>query len=248
MATSVVTGTITGSAQTFGSILGDCGEEIVTGEISDIVYSITGERNAYTELASGIFASVLRGKVESVINNYTNYYGSGVELNSPPEIEYPINNGTKPDVSIETTLDDVPVSREIDDIADVDVHNPDELAEIHSTGDIETSYGKSSGNYKSTADFLTNVEYRNGKYYADKTTIDEIGQIEARGEDFSILNKKIMSSRASTEGGTSIVYKYSDDFGTKYLIHEVTDADGYIIHRDFDAVKISSGQLINKGY
>lgn len=95
---------------------------------------------------------------------------------------------------------------------------------------------------------MTNVEYRNGKYYADKTTIDEIGQIEARGEDFSLLNKKIMSSQASTEGGTSIVYKYSDDFGTKYLIHEVTDANGYIIHRDFDAVRISSGQLINKGH
>lgn len=65
VATSVVTGAITGSAPTFGSILGDCGEEIVTGEISDIVYSITGERNAYTELASGIFASVLRGKVKA---------------------------------------------------------------------------------------------------------------------------------------------------------------------------------------
>ena len=56
-----------------------------------------------------------------------------------------------------------------------------------------------------------------------------------------------MSSRASTEGGTSVVYKYSDELGTKYLIHEVTDARGYIIHRDFDAVRISSGQLINKG-
>ena len=54
-----------------------------------------------------------------------------------------------------------------------------------------------------------------------------------------------MSSRASAEGGTSIVYKYSDELGTKYLIHEVTDARGYIIHRDFDAVRISSGQLIN---
>ena len=50
-----------------------------------------------------------------------------------------------------------------------------------------------------------------------------------------------MSSRASAEGGTSIVYKYSDELGTKYLIHEVTDARGYIIHRDFDAVRISSG-------
>ena len=112
----------------------------------------------------------------------------------------------------------------------------------------ETSYGKSSGKYDTTADFLTNIENRNGKFYTDKATIDKIGQIEARGEDFSLLNKRIMSSRASTEGGTSIVYKYSDELGTKYLIHEVTDARGYIIHRDFDAVRISSGQLINKGH
>ncbi len=111
---------------------------------------------------------------------------------------------------------------------------------------IETSYGRVSGNYKSTADFMTNVEYRNGKYYTNKTTIDEIGQIEAKGEDFSLLNKKIVSSRVSTEGGTSIVYKYSDEIGTKYLIHEVTNGEGYIIHRDFDTVRISSGQLINK--
>ena len=113
---------------------------------------------------------------------------------------------------------------------------------------VETSYGKSSGKYDTTADFLTNIENRNGKFYTDKATIDKIGQVEARGEDFSLLNKRIMSSRASTEGGTSVVYKYSDELGTKYLIHEVTDARGYIIHRDFDAVRISSGQLINKGH
>ena len=113
---------------------------------------------------------------------------------------------------------------------------------------VETSYGKSSGKYDTTADFLTNIENRNGKFYTDKATIDKIGQVEARGEDFSQLNKRIMSSRASTEGGTSVVYKYSDELGTKYLIHEVTDARGYIIHRDFDAVRISSGQLINKGH
>ena len=113
---------------------------------------------------------------------------------------------------------------------------------------VETSYGKSSGKYDTTADFLTNIENRNGKFYTDKATIDKIGQVEARGEDFSLLNKRIMSSRASTEGGTSVVYKYSDELGTKYLIHEVTDAMGYIIHRDFDAVRISSGQLINKGH
>jgi hypothetical protein len=113
---------------------------------------------------------------------------------------------------------------------------------------VETSYGKSSGKYDTTADFLTNIENRNGKFYTDKATIDKIGQVEARGEDFSLLNKRIMSSRASTEGGISVVYKYSDELGTKYLIHEVTDARGYIIHRDFDAVRISSGQLINKGH
>lgn len=112
----------------------------------------------------------------------------------------------------------------------------------------QTSYGKSSGKYDTTADFLTNIENRNGKFYTDKAKIDKIGQVEARGEDFSPLNKRIMSSRASTEGGTSVVYKYSDELGTKYLIHEVTDARGYIIHRDFDAVRISSGQLINKGH
>ena len=117
-----------------------------------------------------------------------------------------------------------------------------------SSSKTETSYGKSSRKYKSTADFLTNIENRNGKFYTDKATIDKIGQIEARGEDFSLLNKRIMSSRASTEGGSSIVYKYSDELGTKYLLHEVTDARGYIIHRDFDAVRISSGQLINKGH
>ena len=117
-----------------------------------------------------------------------------------------------------------------------------------SSSKTETSYGKSSGKYDTTADFLTNIENRNGKFYTDKATIDKIGQVEARGEDFSLLNKRIMSSRASTEGGTSVVYKYSDELGTKYLIHEVTDARGYIIHRDFDAVRISSGQLINKGH
>ena len=125
----------------------------------------------------------------------------------------------------------------------------EDVWDLRNAGDLlETSYEKSSGKYDTTADFLTNIENRNGKFYTDKATIDKIGQVEARGEDFSPLNKRIMSSRASTEGGTSVVYKYSDELGTKYLIHEVTDARGYIIHRDFDAVRISSGQLINKGH
>ena len=136
----------------------------------------------------------------------------------------------------------------IEEAAEAAGKNLDDIAKDSGKVLNETSYGKSSGKYKSTADYLTNIESRNGNFYTDKVTIDQIGQIEARGEDFSLLNKEIMSSRASTEGGTSIVYKYSDELGTKYLIHEVTDAKGYIIHRDFDAVRISSGQLINKGY
>ena len=110
----------------------------------------------------------------------------------------------------------------------------------------EPHYEKTNGKCESTADFMVDIENVNGKFYTDKDTIDKIGRIEARGEDFSLLYKKIMSSRPSSEGGTSIVYKYSDELRTKYLIHEVTDARGYIIHRDFDAVRISSEQLINK--
>jgi len=64
--------------------------------------------------------------------------------------------------------------------------------------------------------------------------------------DFSKLDSKVMSLRASTEGGMSRVIKYSDGNGIKFIIHEVTDAKGNIIHRDFDAVRIESGQLINK--
>ena len=95
-------------------------------------------------------------------------------------------------------------------------------------------------------DIYNNIKCKNGKYYTDKITIDKIAQIEAKGENFSLLKKTVKSLRASTEGGKSIVYKYSDEMGTKYLVHEVTDKNGYVIHRDFDAVRIASGQLINK--
>ena len=67
------------------------------------------------------------------------------------------------------------------------------------------------------------------------------------GEDFSKLKKNTLQSRSSSEGGYSKVYKYSDEKGTKFIVHEVTDIKGYVIHRDFDAVRISSGQIINKG-
>ena len=98
----------------------------------------------------------------------------------------------------------------------------------------------------STVFYLRDLERHNNKYYALKSTIDEIGRIQAHKEDFSLLKRKTMTSHASTERGKSIVYKYSDEQGVKYLIHEVTDENNCIIHRDFDAVRIASGQLINK--
>lgn len=111
----------------------------------------------------------------------------------------------------------------------------------------KTTDRKPNRNHEDTPAFLSKIEKKNGNYYTGKSTIDKIGQIEAKGDDFSLLNKKIMSSRASTEGGTSVVYKCSDNQGTKYIIHEVTDLNNFILHRDFDAVRIASGQLINKG-
>lgn len=114
------------------------------------------------------------------------------------------------------------------------------------TPSSKTSDSKPIKNHEDTSNFLLKIEIKNGIYYTDKSTIDKIGQIEAKGEDFSLLHRKIMSSRASTESGFSVVYKFSDKQGTKYLIHEVTDLNGFILHRDFDAVRIASGQLINK--
>lgn len=110
----------------------------------------------------------------------------------------------------------------------------------------KTSDRKPIRNLEDTSNLLSKIVIKNGNYYTDKITIDKIGQIEAKGEDFSLLNRKIMSLRTSTEGGSSVVYKYSDKQGTKYLIHEVTDLNSFTLHRDFDAVRIASGQLINK--
>lgn len=117
---------------------------------------------------------------------------------------------------------------------------------IDNTPAGETSDRNPIRSHESTSTFLSKIEIKNGNYYTDKSTTDKIGQLEAKGEDFSLLNRTIVSSRASTEGGTSVVYKYGDTQGTKYLIHEVTDLKGFILHRDFDAVRIASGQLINK--
>jgi hypothetical protein len=74
--------------------------------------------------------------------------------------------------------------------------------------------------------------------YAPKNIINEVGKIEAKGVNFDKLTKVLQSSRKSTEGGFSNVYKYSDKQGTRFIIHELTDAAGELLHRDFDAVRI----------
>jgi hypothetical protein len=102
------------------------------------------------------------------------------------------------------------------------------------------------GASKTTLDLMKDVDVINGKYYASKSVIDEIGKAEAKGVDFSSFKKTIQSTRPSTEGGVSQVIRYSDKNGTSFIIHQVTDSTGKILHRDYDAVRIGSGQLINK--
>ena len=114
------------------------------------------------------------------------------------------------------------------------------------TTKVDEVVNATKGAGKTTLDYLKDIKNINGKYYAPKNTIDEIGKIEANGIDFSNYNKHLMNSRPSTEGGLSRVIKYSDEKGTKFIIHEVTDDVGNILHRDFDAVRIESGQIINK--
>ena len=46
-------------------------------------------------------------------------------------------------------------------------------------------------------------------------------------------------------GGVSRVISYADSSGVRFVVHEVTNRAGTIIHRDFDAVRIASGQIIN---
>ena len=118
--------------------------------------------------------------------------------------------------------------------------------EATQTAAKQTEKNALKGGLKTTLDYVKDFEKINGKYFAPKNAIDEIGKIEAKGIDFSDFTKKAISTRKSTEGGFSTVYNYSDSSGVKFVIHEVTDAASNILHRDFDAVRIESGQLINK--
>ncbi len=116
-----------------------------------------------------------------------------------------------------------------------------------SSNSLTSKSGETSvAGFKTTADYVSDILKIDGQYYAPKDVIDKIGIIEARGINFSDFAKKALSTRTSTEGGFSTVYSYSDSSGVRFVIHEVTDAAGNILHRDFDAVRIASGQIINK--
>lgn len=71
------------------------------------------------------------------------------------------------------------------------------------------------------------------------------------GKAFSGLNKVIRKSKPATwkgkqTGGVESILEFRDSSGTKFVIHQVTDKAGNIVRRDFDAVRIASGQVINK--
>ena len=106
---------------------------------------------------------------------------------------------------------------------------------------------------ETTADLLRNAKITsNGGIYVDAETLNKIGAIESRGgKAFSDLIKIIKKSKPATwkgkqTGGIESILEFRDEFGTKFVIHEVIDEVGNIVHRDFDAVRIASGQVINK--
>ena len=116
--------------------------------------------------------------------------------------------------------------------------------------------GKAAENAAEAGKGLKNLEtgielglkrVKDGVYEAPKEVMDAIGKLEAKGQDFTKLKNTLGSKvKKSTEGGVSRVMKYYDDSGLKFAIHEVTDAAGNILHRDFDSVRIASGEMVNK--
>jgi len=88
-----------------------------------------------------------------------------------------------------------------------------------------------------------------GHLEVTKDIINEIGKAESKGVDFSSLTATITSSHPEivngVEGGLERAVKYSDSQGTKFVIHEVYDSEGVLVHRDFDAVRIKSGQMVD---
>ena len=86
------------------------------------------------------------------------------------------------------------------------------------------------------------------KLFAGSEAINALG----KELNFSKLKGVVKSENPATwggelTGGVQRIVKYVDKDGqTISVVHEVTDAKGNIIHRDFDAVRTKSGEMINK--
>jgi RHS repeat-associated protein len=103
---------------------------------------------------------------------------------------------------------------------------------------------------KNTLELLKDAKIgKNGHLIVEKKVLNEIGQAESKGIDFSTFKKEVINSRETTvfgePGGFTQTLKYSDSEGTKFVVHEVYDSQGILIHRDFDSVRIESGQIVD---
>ena len=95
----------------------------------------------------------------------------------------------------------------------------------------------------------------NGALRVTNSALQKIGNAEARGGSaFSKLERVVESTKPATWGGkltggiqtiSLFVNRVSNQ--TQFVIHTVTDEIGTVVHQDFDAVRIASGQVIGKG-
>jgi len=115
----------------------------------------------------------------------------------------------------------------------------------NSAPQVTTSAQQAAPATQNILHITSQIQNVNGLYHAPKHVVNQLGQIEARGVNFSQLQRTVTYVRHSTEGGFSQVVRYSDSAGVRFVIHEVTNNVGAVLHRDFDAVRIASGQIIN---
>jgi RHS repeat-associated protein len=101
--------------------------------------------------------------------------------------------------------------------------------------------------YKTT-NLLEGIVEKSGAYFAKPETINDLG----KNLNFSNLDKIIHGTKDATwkgnkTGGKESILHYKDKKGNIVaVVHEVTDKTGLLLHRDFDAVRLNSGQMINK--
>lgn len=106
----------------------------------------------------------------------------------------------------------------------------------------------SAGKNATKVPILEGIVQKGGKHFADSKTVNSLG----KKLNFSDLKSTVEKTKDATwqgekTGGLEQIVKYTDkDGNTIAIVHQVTDAKGNIVHRDFDAVRLDSGQMINK--